>query len=139
MVKSYVKGVIPLLIWVVFVSFPVRHGNFQLTFTWWAVYAVGSYAFCFPRAYRWLKRRMRVDKTQQIQRPRSNATQEALRTGSKVADTGKMGVVRIGDADNGYESWIIRWGTDFVARLFLIWAAPVIVGWQLWREKRKGV
>jgi hypothetical protein len=135
MVKSYLKGIVPCLFWFVLFSVPVTHGAPHLTFSWWSVYVILSYGFCFPRAYRIMKRFSRKDKGPQIQRPRGNAEEEALRDGASYANSGRFGTARVGDA-GGKESWLTSWGTDFVLRLFVIIVAPVIVAVDaMWQRK----
>lgn len=134
-IRTYIPGIIPCLIWLAIVSVPIDHGSAHIVFSWWAVYLILSYVTCFPRGYRWLRQAFRHDKSDAIQWPRKNADQESLRTGSSYVNTGKMGVARIGDA-TGKEGRLSQWGTDFVGRLFVIVAAPIIVGVDWFKNRR---
>jgi len=126
LVKTYIRGLVPTLLWLLLICVPVTNGAAHLVFSWWAVYVVLSYGFCFPRSYRVLQKVVHRSKPSNLNQPRQNAEEEAMRQGASYANTGRFGTGRLGDAD-GQDSRLIRWGTEFVILMFAVIAGPVVV------------
>ncbi|WP_225418006.1 hypothetical protein [Levilactobacillus huananensis] len=132
MTRVYLKGFIPFVLVLAISTFNLRAGQFEFKLSWWLVYLILSYLIIFPWTYRRLSHNFKQtpDFANRLTRSQEDSEQKALRMGSNYANTGQMGVGRIGDA-SGHESWLTRWGTDVVLRLFLILAGvfPAVYWW----------
>lgn len=139
MLKAYLKGVVPFILILAISTFNLRAGRFDFSLSWWLIYLILSYLVIFPWAYRRLSGdfKQAPDFAKRLSRSQEDSEQKALRMGSNYANTGRMGVSRIGDA-SGKESWLTRWGTDFVLRIFLILAGvfPAVYWWVKDRRTR---
>ncbi|ABJ63385.1 hypothetical protein ACN50C_05555 [Levilactobacillus brevis] len=135
--KLYLKGLVPFVLIMLISNYDVAQQALRFQLSWWNVYLIVSYIVIFPAIY--LVTRHHIENSRdfegQLNQPRKNAEQEAMRLGSSYANTGMFGVTRIGDAQ-GKESWLVRWGIDFITRLFLLFCGVFVLAYRLWQDRR---
>lgn len=133
----YLKGLLPAALLIFFSGMTLTPMSFSWGLNGWDGYYLLSYLLVFPAAYRRTVGSFNQSKDpgRQLQHPRDNADQEAVRTGSAYANTGHFGVARIGDAGE-HEFAVIRWGTSLIYRLFLVAAGIFVLGYQWGKHRR---